>query len=96
MARLEAALVRLEAAAALKTDAGGTVSALKDDNARLESDRATLANKLDAAEARADRLHQANQEVAARLVKVMERVRRMSAAPPGGAPHALGDGEEQR
>ncbi len=79
LARLEAALIRLEAAAALKTDAGGIVSALKDDCARLERDRATLAEKLDAAESRAERLRQANQEVAGRLVKVMERVRRMSA-----------------
>ena len=76
--------MRLEAAVALKTDAGGVVSALKDDCARLERDRAALAAKLDASEARAERLREANQEVAGRLVKVMERVRRMS-VPPGPA-----------
>ncbi|ORE96564.1 DUF4164 family protein [Acuticoccus yangtzensis] len=84
MARLEAALVRLEAAAALKTDAAGTVNALRDDNVRLERDRAQLAAKLDDAEARAERLRLANQDVAGRLVKIMERVRRLS--PPGAAP----------
>lgn len=70
--------MRLEAAVALKTDAGGIVGALKDDCARLERDRAALAARLDASEARAERLREANQEVAGRLVKVMERVRRMS------------------
>lgn len=81
IARLEAALSRLEAAAALKTDAGGLVGALRDDCARLERDRAELAGRLDAAEGRAMRLREVNQEVAQRLVDVMERVRRMD---PGG------------
>lgn len=76
--RLETALVRLEAAAELKAEADGTVEALVDDRARLERDRATLAAKLDVAEARADALAETNREVAARLVKVMERVRRLA------------------
>lgn len=85
LARLEAALARLEAAATLKTDAGGIVSALRDDNARLERDRVELAERLDASEARAERLRAANAEVAQRLVRVMERVRRMDGAPPRAA-----------
>lgn len=42
---------------------------------RLERDRADLAAALDEATARAARLERANEEVATRLVKVMERLR---------------------
>lgn len=77
LARLEVALKRLEAAVAVRAESGESLDALRDDRARLERDRAALAHKLDTAEARAERLRAANQEVAHRLVRVMERVRRM-------------------
>ncbi|WP_425428496.1 DUF4164 family protein [Acuticoccus kandeliae] len=89
MSRLEAALNRLEAALALNGEASRSIEALRDDRARLERDRAELAAKLDAAEARARRLREANQEVAHRLVSVMERVRRMDPASAAGK----GEGE---
>ncbi|MBJ3777574.1 DUF4164 family protein [Acuticoccus mangrovi] len=79
LTRLEAALTRLEAAVAVHSEAREEVEALRDDRARLERDRAELATRLDAAEARAHRLRDTNQAVANRLVKVMERVRRMDA-----------------
>jgi chromosome segregation ATPase len=82
VARLEAALTRLEAAVQLRAGADRSVEALLDDRARLERDRADLAARLDAAEARVKRLREANQEVANRLVAVMERVRRID---PGAA-----------
>lgn len=75
---------RLEAAMAVRHDAGETLDALRDDRARLERDRADLAEKLDRAEARAETLRAANQEVAVRLVKVMERVRRMDVSGTSG------------
>lgn len=68
---------RLEAAVAVRGEAGESLEALRDDRARLERDRADLAARLDAAEARAERLRAANQDVAHRLVRVMERVRRI-------------------
>ena len=61
----------------MRAEADATVEALVDDRARLERDRAALAARLDAAEARADALAETNREVAGRLVKVMERVRRL-------------------
>ena len=87
--RLEGALARLEAAVAVKSEAQRAVDQLAEDHARLERDRAALAAKLDAAEARASRLRAANADVAARLVSVMERVRRMD---PG---EARGGGEDE-
>ncbi len=80
--------MRLEAAAALKLDASDFATSLRDDCARLERDRAALAARLDASEARAEQLRAANQEVAQRLVGIMERVRRLGAA---GAMHAEGE-----
>lgn len=75
--RLEAALARLHAAAALNAEASAQEAAADDDRARLAADRADLADRLDRAEARAERLHDANREVEARLVAVMDKVRRM-------------------
>jgi len=83
MARLEAALTRLEAAVQLRAGADRSVEALRDDRARLEQDRAELAARLDAAEARVKRLRDANKEVANRLVAVMERVRRIDQGAAG-------------
>ncbi|WP_369415139.1 DUF4164 family protein [Acuticoccus kalidii] len=89
VARLEAALHRLEAAVAVNGESSQSVEALRDDRVRLERDRAELAAKLDAAEARAQRLREANQEVAHRLVAVMERVRRMDPAAAEGKGEGL-------
>lgn len=73
---------RLEAALAVRGEAGESLEALRDDRARLERDRADLAARLDASEARAERLRAANQDVAHRLIRVMERVRRIDGTEP--------------
>lgn len=82
--RLHRALRRLEATVAVQREAAMDVDALADDRARLERDRAVLAARLDAAEARAARLAAANDEVARRLVTIMERVRQFERPPEGG------------
>lgn len=62
------------------------VAALADDRARLAEDRAALAARLDAAEARAARLSEASRTVEARLVAVMEMVRRNERLAGGSGP----------
>lgn len=81
LTRLDGALVALRRAVAVRAEAARMEDSHRDDLARLERDRAALADQLDASEARAERLKAANVEVAERLVKVMEMVRRME----GGA-----------
>lgn len=71
-------MTRLEAATALNTGARADTEAAADEFARLAQDRARLAAKLDAACARADRLAHANREVEARLVGLMDTVRKMA------------------
>ncbi|WMS43216.1 DUF4164 family protein [Acuticoccus sp. MNP-M23] len=75
--RLEGALARLNGAAALNAEASAQEAAADDDRARLAADRADLADRLDRAEARAERLSTANREVEGRLVSLMDKVRRM-------------------
>ena len=77
LARLDGAIIALRRAVAVREAADGDTAHTQDDLARLERDRADLAERLDAAEGRADRLREANAEVAKRLVRVMELVRRM-------------------
>ena len=52
-----------------------SLSSAEDIVQRLNEDRAELARRLDAAEARAERRAEANRIVSARLVKIMEMVR---------------------
>lgn len=79
---------RLEASVEHNVGVRAEVAALADDRARLAEDRAALAARLDAAEARASRLAGASREVEARLVAVMEMVRRnqRNSGGGGGAP----------
>ncbi|MEM9222955.1 MAG: DUF4164 family protein [Pseudomonadota bacterium] len=77
---LEAALVRLEAATSRNAAARQTTEAAADELARAAHDRSRLADALDDAEARARKMAAASREVEARLVVLMESVRKM--APP--------------
>lgn len=83
---LEAAMARLEAAASLNSVARDDAAAVADDRDRLMRDRAILADALDRAEAHAAQLESANREVEARLVGVMDMVRRQMRAAEGGEP----------
>lgn len=68
-------LKRLEAAVERRRVADRSLSSAEDIVQRLNEDRAELARRLDAAEARAERRAEANRIVSARLVKIMEMVR---------------------
>lgn len=74
-ARLSAAIGQLEAAVNRRMESDATVGALQDELQRLGEDRARLAETLDTAEGRSDRLETANKEVSRRLVSAMESIR---------------------
>lgn len=73
--RLTTAIGQLEAAVDRRLKSERTVAALQDELQRSNEDRARLADTLDGAEARSDRLEQANKEVSRRLVSAMESIR---------------------
>ncbi|WP_321344882.1 DUF4164 domain-containing protein [Breoghania sp.] len=73
--RLSASIGQLEAAVNRRMASEKTVGALQDELQRLNEDRARLAETLDGAESRSDRLEQANKEVSRRLVSAMESIR---------------------
>ena len=73
--RLNAALDRLEGAVDGRVSADGKVEALEGELQRLNLDRSRLAQSLDVAEARSDRMADANQDVSRRLVAAMETIR---------------------
>ena len=73
--RVEAVLARVEGAVDRRLDHADRVSDFESELHRLGNDRSRLAQALDAAEARADRVAEANHEVSRRLVAAMESIR---------------------
>ncbi len=73
--RLNAALDALEGAVDGRLDSGHKVEELESELQRLSLDRSRLAQTLDLAEARSDRIAEANQDVSRRLVTAMETIR---------------------
>ncbi|MEM0906512.1 MAG: DUF4164 family protein [Pseudomonadota bacterium] len=78
--RVDGALARLEAAFQRQTLARGQIEAIADDRDRLAHDRARMAQALDDAAARSERLAEANADVEARLITIMAALRQ---AKPG-------------
>lgn len=81
-ATLKEVLIRLgKAVEALETAALGRIDREQDyaeaeaEVQRMNADRSRLAQELDASEARAERLEEANKEVSRRLVTAMETIR---------------------
>ncbi|NRG17376.1 DUF4164 domain-containing protein [Rhizobiales bacterium] len=73
--RLSRAISKLESAVERRLDADTSLGSLQDELQRLGEDRSQLAETLDKAEARANRLEEANREVSRRLVSAMESIR---------------------
>jgi chromosome segregation ATPase len=73
--RLQAALDLLDGAIERRLEGEREASSLEGEVHRLGSDRSRLAQTLDASEARAARLEEANKEVSRRLVTAMEAIR---------------------
>jgi len=80
--KLSDVLARLDKAVGALDDHADRLAELKSDNRdyeeeaqRLNSDRGRLAEALDTAEARAERLEDVNKEVSRRLVTAMETLR---------------------
>ena len=72
---LQAALAHLEDAAERRVEHERRRGDLEAELQRIGGDRSRLAQTLDAAEARAVRLEQANRDVSRRLVAAMESIR---------------------
>jgi hypothetical protein len=77
--RLRAALDLLDGAVERRLEGAREVSSLEGELHQLGTDRSRLAQSLDAAEARAARLEEANKEVSRRLVIAMEAIREVLA-----------------
>jgi hypothetical protein len=77
--RLGAALDLLDGAVERRLEVARDVSSLEGELHQLGTDRSRLAQSLDAAEARAARLEEANKEVSRRLVVAMEAIREVLA-----------------
>ena len=75
--RLSAALDSLETAVDASSERDAREASGRREVQRLNADRAALAAELDAAEARAKRLGESNQQVSRRLVAAMESIRRV-------------------
>jgi hypothetical protein len=73
--RLNAALDGLEDVVDRRLHADERVTELESELQRIGLDRSRLAQSVDAAEARSDRIEEANQEVSRRLVATMETIR---------------------
>ncbi len=73
--RLNAALDALEAAVDGRVSSNERQQQLEGELHRVNLDRSRLAQSLDAAEARSDRIEDANQDVSRRLVTAMETIR---------------------
>ena len=73
--RMESVLGRVESAVDRRLDHADRVSGLENELHRLGNDRSRLAQALDAAEARAGRVEEANHDVSRRLVAAMESIR---------------------
>ncbi len=75
LARLTAAIDRLDAAINHRLDTDRAITSLEEELQRLGEDRSRLAQDLDQQAARAGRLEDANREVSRRLVAAMEAIR---------------------
>lgn len=73
--RLQAALDALEGLVDERLAAEAQLGELEGELQRIGLDRSRLAQSVDAAESRAERLESANQEVSRRLVAAMETIR---------------------
>ncbi|MCR5856858.1 DUF4164 domain-containing protein [Mesorhizobium sp. J428] len=73
--RLGKAIATLEDAVAARLERDQDYAEAEAEVQRMNTDRARLAQELDASEARAERLEGANKEVSRRLVTAMETIR---------------------
>ena len=73
--RLGKALAALEDAVDLRIEHEGDFAEAEEEVQRMNMDRRKLAQELDAAEGKAERLEAANKEVSRRLVAAMESIR---------------------
>lgn len=73
--RLGAAVDALESAVAARLENDQDYQEADAEAQRMNADRSRLAQELDASEARAERLEDANKEVSRRLVTAMETIR---------------------
>ncbi|WP_306118774.1 MULTISPECIES: DUF4164 domain-containing protein [unclassified Roseitalea] len=73
--RLDQALAALDDAVERTAELRREYADAEEEAQRLNSDRARLAEELDKAEARAERLEEVNKEVSRRLVTAMETIR---------------------
>lgn len=73
--RLQTALDALEGVVEGRLNADARLVEIEGELQRIGLDRSRLAQSVDAAEARSDRLEQASQEVSHRLVAAMETIR---------------------
>ena len=75
IARLGKAIGSLENAVAARLEREQDYTEAEAEVQRMNADRSRLAQELDASEARAERLEDANKEVSRRLVTAMETIR---------------------
>ena len=75
LSRLDKALETLEDAVERQVEVRDNYKDAEEEVQRMNSDRGRLAEELDAAEARAERLEDVNKEVSRRLVSAMETIR---------------------
>lgn len=75
MLRLGRALDAVEGAVATRLEREQDFAEAEEEIQRMNGDRSRLAQELDASEARAERLENANKEVSRRLVTAMETIR---------------------
>lgn len=73
--RLGKAIATLEDAVSVRLERDQDYAEAEAEVQRMNTDRARLAQELDASEARAERLEGANKEVSRRLVTAMETIR---------------------
>ena len=75
LARIDKAIGAMESAVENGLAKGRDFSEAEEEVQRMNADRTRLAQELDASEARAERLENANKEVSRRLVTAMETIR---------------------
>lgn len=75
LARMDTAMQSMETALDNRDDQVRDTSEAEEEVQRMNADRTRLAQELDNAEARAERLENANKEVSRRLVTAMETIR---------------------
>ena len=75
LTRIDKAIGAMESAVESGIAKGHDFSEAEEEVQRMNADRTRLAQELDASEARAERLENANKEVSRRLVTAMETIR---------------------